>query len=123
MARAFESTLLMLHLLVSAILGLINSLVILFSQILSLTEQKIIAVSPISSETIFIISIATIVMIAIVNGLVTRASYPGSMKGAVYYIGVMLALGFIVYMVTSNTLAAIIENIFGGLGNPAAALT
>ncbi|HWQ17492.1 MAG TPA: hypothetical protein VNL13_06655 [Sulfolobales archaeon] len=119
MAKAFESTLLMLHLLVSAILGLISSLVSLFSQILSLTGQKIISLSPISSETIFIINVVTIITVAIVNGLVARASYPGSIKGAVYHVGIMLALGWIVYTATNNALTAIIENLFGELRIPA----
>ncbi len=119
MAKAFESTLLMLHLLVSAILGLISSLVSLFSQILGLTEQKIITISPISSETIFIINMVTIITVAIVNGLVARASYPGSIKGAVYHVGVMLALGWIVYAATNNALTVIIENLFGELRIPA----
>lgn len=115
MAKAFESTLIMLHLLTSAILGLISSLVILFSQMLSLTEQRIIEISPISSGTVFLINTIAIVVLSIVNGLVARASYPGSLRGAVYHIGVMLALGWIVYMATSNMLTAIIENMFGGL--------
>ncbi|GAY26472.1 flagellar assembly protein FlaJ [Desulfurococcaceae archaeon AG1] len=117
-AKAFESTLLMLHLLVSAILGLISSLVSLFSYILGLTEQRIISITPISNETVFIINMITIITVAIINGLVARASYPGSIKGAVYHIGIMLALGWIVYTVSNNTLIAIIENMLGELKIP-----
>ncbi len=115
MARAFESTLIMLHLLASAILGLVSSLVTLFSQILGLTEQRIIVISPISSDTIFSINMVTIITLAIVDGLVARASYPGSIKGAVYQIGVMLALGWIVFTITTNMLITIIEDLFRGL--------
>jgi len=50
MARAFESTLLMLHLLTSSILGLIGVLVSIFSQIASLPGMTVINIAPISGE-------------------------------------------------------------------------
>ncbi|MEM4970778.1 MAG: hypothetical protein QXE01_05950, partial [Sulfolobales archaeon] len=114
MARAFESTLLMLHLLTSSILGLIGVLVSIFSQIASLPGMTVISIAPISGEIVFRVSVIVIAALSMVNGVVSRAIYPGSLVGSIYHIGVLLILGWIAYTITSNALSGLL---IGFLGN------
>jgi flagellar protein FlaJ len=113
MARAFESTILMLHLLVSAILGLIITLVSIFSQIASLPGQSVLTIAPLGSEFISRISLTVIMALSIVNGLVSRAMYPGGLSASIYHIGVLLSLGYVVYIVTSTALSNILAGVLG----------
>jgi len=115
MARAFESTLLMLHLLTSSILGLIGVLVSIFSQIASLPGMTVINIAPISGETVFHVSIVVIITLSIVNGIVSRAIYPGSLVGSIYHIGVLLILGWIAYTITSNALSGLLSGLLGNI--------
>jgi len=115
MARAFESTLLMLHLLTSAILGLIGVLVTIFSQIAGLPGMSVISIAPIDSDTVSLISTAMILCLSIVNGVVAKAMYPGSLLGSIYHIGVLTALGWTAYQVTSNALSGVLSGLIGGI--------
>gem|GEM_PF-1405437 len=115
MARAYESTLLMLHLLTSSILGLIGALVAIFSQIASLPGVTVINIAPISEGTISQVSAIMIIALSIVNGIVSRTIYPGSLMGSIYHIGILLILGWIAYIVTSNALSSILTGLFGGI--------
>lgn len=115
MARAFESTLLMLHLLTSSILGLIGVLVSIFSQIASLPGMTVISIAPISGEIVFRVSVIVIAALSMVNGAVSRAIYPGSLVGSIYHIGVLLILGLIAYTITSNALSGLLTGFLGNI--------
>jgi archaellum biogenesis protein FlaJ (TadC family) len=97
MARSYEATAIMLTALVSAIMGFVISLVGILTYYISSLGGTIFSIAAVSPYLMDLLSYITIVIISIVNGLVVRSTYPGSLYSATYHIGIFIVVGYTSY--------------------------
>jgi archaellum biogenesis protein FlaJ (TadC family) len=94
LAKGFEATILIIHILISIVVGLISSLVIMFGEFLAISGYVAIPIAPLSKDIMDLLNYITLLTASIVNGLIARSTFPGSIYPATWYIGLFMIIGF-----------------------------
>ncbi len=94
LAKSYEATVLIIHLLISIVVGLISSLVIMFGEFLSISGYVTIPIAPLSKDIMDVLNYMTLLTASVVNGLTARSTFPGSLYPATWYIGLFIIVGF-----------------------------
>ncbi|GIU70575.1 MAG: flagellar assembly protein FlaJ [Candidatus Nitrosocaldaceae archaeon] len=95
-AKVFESTLFIMHILSLAVLSFMNSLILLFSNIFDVNTQEIIQLGLIDPELMNSIIPIVVLALSIINGLATKIARGGLYKTAWFNIGMFILIGSIV---------------------------
>lgn len=92
-AKVFESTLLIMHILSLAVLSFMSTLTILFSNMFSTNTIDIIDMGLIDPKTIDLLMPIIVVVVSIINGFATKVARGGSYKTVWFNIGLFMSIG------------------------------
>jgi flagellar protein FlaJ len=123
LAKAFESTVLILHVLTVAVLSFMKGVFQFFSQIFTNIDQTFGAsvIQPVPPDTMNIVMPVMIVALACINGLVIKVSQGGMFKTVWFNIGLLLLIGGVVSFGTQQFVGQMFGDIIGN--NPFADLS
>ncbi|MGI0038506.1 MAG: hypothetical protein ACREAO_01720, partial [Nitrososphaera sp.] len=122
LGKAFESTVLILHVLTVAVLSFMKGVFQFFSQIFTNIDASLgsSVIQPVPPDTMNIVMPVMIVALACINGLVIKVSQGGMFKTVWFNVGILLLIGGIVSFGTQQFVGQMFGDVIGS--NPFADL-
>jgi flagellar protein FlaJ len=110
-AKVFESTLLIMHLLSLSVLSFMNSLVALFSSIFDVNTESIIQLGLIDPNLMNSILPFIVIALSIINGFATKIARGGLYKTALFNIGLFMLIGSIAVYASGIFMEKLLGNV------------